>query len=216
MKGRSSRTPAKSHNGVGGKARKSAAVAIKQTIRPYRFGTVTGRTYAEYEEAFGKILKRSDKVLDLGIGYSDFVAEARKRGIEAFGVDPALLRQVTRDRMPPKSKEYSAAALAEELPFRSSSFDSVVSHFGAIFYGDSGEKRRMILEALRVLKPHGILGVFPAMDIMLTHLKELKKLGFRVELKYRSDAKLPTLCTAFITKPSEQALQKLRKMWGMK
>ncbi len=45
-----------------------------------------------------------------------------------------------------------ALADALQLPFRSESFDLVVSQFGVMFYGDKGKGHR---EAKRVLKPEG-------------------------------------------------------------
>jgi len=191
------------------------------------FGTTTRRNFEMYSAIFKKFLKKGNHILDLGTGQSTFVKEAQEKGINAVGLDAQYSR--TRKNKPafgknPRDKNLSlekqrdiphVKALAQDLPFRSNSFDSVISLYGALFYSRRPEHHQPALyEALRVVKPGKSVSYYPAQKPEF--YAPLKKAGFKVEfnlldLYFQSSPGHKVT----ITKPDNNALAKLKKIWAI-
>ncbi len=123
---------------------KGAANEYKQTVMA-----------AVYRELLGSL--RGKRVLDVGCGTGrgviDFAAEASF----AAGADASLdMLTFASRKLPDRSGCSFSASLAQQLPFKSESFDAVTSlNFLHLFTPDT--QRQMISEMKRVLRPGGIL-----------------------------------------------------------
>ena len=124
------------------------------------------QSIAEYQEP--SVLKRiapfwilppDPVILDLGSGVGNFVVACRNRELRAFGVEPDRIGhssgltslQIAARRI---NQGVFAAAVGEHLPFRDNAFDLVVMDQVIEHVSD---QRRVLREALRVLKPAGAL-----------------------------------------------------------
>lgn len=173
--------------------------------RPY--GT-TNRTYEDYMSEFWPCIRKGTRVLDLGSGYSDFVGEARKKGIDVVGVDWQFSKREWYGRGAPlESARHSIAAIAQELPFRSNSFDTVLCNVGPLFHEKGKAQRQAFFESLRVLKKGGVLAVSDLEWRDSYILDNLKKAGFGVKRTWR---------IMTIKKTNPESLNKLKKIWGIK
>lgn len=99
-----------------------------------------------------------EHVLDVACGSGNTTLAVARRGAQAIGVDfvPALLE---RARIRAEAEGLEIEFLegdAENLPFDDDQFDVVTSSFGAMFAPD---QKRTASELLRVLRPHGRIGV---------------------------------------------------------
>lgn len=101
-------------------------------------------------------------ILDLGSGVGNFVVACRNKGVRAFGVEPDRIGQnssgttalgIASQRL---DTHPFAAAIGEQLPFADSTFDLVVMDQVIEHVAD---QKRVLAEALRVLKPGGTLYV---------------------------------------------------------
>jgi SAM-dependent methyltransferase len=100
-------------------------------------------------------------ILDLGSGIGNFVVACRKNGLRVFGVEPDRIgneTSVTSLRIASKRLDPSpfAAAVGEQLPFADATFDLVVMDQVIEHVAD---QRKVLAEALRVLKPGGAMYV---------------------------------------------------------
>lgn len=100
-------------------------------------------------------------ILDLGSGVGNFVVACRNKGLRAFGVEPDRIGQnssITALEIASRRLETApfAAAVGEQLPFADSIFDLVVMDQVIEHVAD---QKRVLAEALRVLKPGGALYV---------------------------------------------------------
>ena len=100
-------------------------------------------------------------ILDLGSGVGNFVVACRNRGLRAFGVEPDRIgRNSSVTALGIASRRLDAApfaaAVGEQLPFADSTFDLVVMDQVIEHVAD---QKRVLAEALRVLKPSGALYV---------------------------------------------------------
>jgi ubiquinone/menaquinone biosynthesis C-methylase UbiE len=99
-----------------------------------------------------------ERVLDAACGSGNATIAATRRFAEVTGVDfaPAMLEDA-RKRL---GAEHATATLVEgdleQLPFDNSSFDVVISAFGAMFAPD---QRRTAAELVRVCRPGGRIGL---------------------------------------------------------
>lgn len=97
---------------------------------------------------------RGSRVLDVGCGSGDVLAQARYRGATASGIDPAAaLLDIAGDRLPDADLRHGGM---EALPFEDESFDAVV-YVNSLMFGD--DRVGALREARRVLGTDGRLGV---------------------------------------------------------
>lgn len=167
--------------------------------------------YEDYKKYFGDVLKRDDRVLDLGTGLSNFVDVARKNGINAIGIDADFSWKQIRSE-PHVSKTHVVRAIAQELPFPDCHFDAVVTLRGPLHYGNTKSHTGAIVEALRVLKLNGKLEIYPGRvhygkELPWKIFKDLTAAGF--------DWKITESGTLSVTKTKNGSLEKLRKMWRL-
>lgn len=98
-------------------------------------------------------------VLDIGSGAGTFVLACRRRGLNAFGIEPDRIGQggslisiqIARRRL---ENQAFAVALGEQLPFRDRSFDLVTMNQ---VMEHVSEQKAVLFEAARVLKPGGAI-----------------------------------------------------------
>jgi len=111
-----------------------------------------------------------EKVLDLGAGFSgDIPKYAAERGIKIYSLSESFsednIRSLLKERVGDKiNKEFPFfAGLAQELPFKSNTFDSVLSVFSIPFYLDNKKReyKDTFKEIVRVLKPGGKAYLYP-------------------------------------------------------
>jgi SAM-dependent methyltransferase len=98
------------------------------------------------------------RVLDVATGSGNAALAAARCGCQAVGIDyvPALLARARRRAEAEGLEVELLEADAERLPFRSGSFDSVLSVFGAMF---APNHARTADELVRVCRPGGRLGL---------------------------------------------------------
>lgn len=142
---------------------------IKVLINKERIIPVTNRTFDEISAAydlepgeFEEVIK-DKKVLDIGSGNSTFLAESKKRGINAniasVDIDANALRF--------SNKNSGVKARAELLPFKDEEFDLVVSTYSLPIWADSPEMARSaLLEEVRVVKKGGKIYISPIVNIL--------------------------------------------------
>lgn len=101
------------------------------------------------------------RILDVGSGVGSFVVACRKRGLQAFGVEPDRIGQgakltslqIARQRL---DAPVFAAGVGEQLPFAGESFDLVVMDQ---VLEHVGNQAAVVAEAFRVLKLGGAMYV---------------------------------------------------------
>ncbi len=96
------------------------------------------------------------RVLDVGMGAGRHTKLAAELGFHACGVDTSLTGlHHARERLREHELIHSLAqASMLALPFRSASFDAIVS-FGVFYYATAAQMKMAIAEAYRVLVPGG-------------------------------------------------------------
>lgn len=175
--------------------------SVRWPLRKLQLKGPTFRDYSEYRALFGDVLRRGNRVLDIGTGGSNFVEMARIEGINAIGIDARLGE---RFRFTPKKPNALVKAIAQELPFPANRFDAVISNYGPIWHGSDRSKRQAIIEALRVLKIGGRLKISPPGEHFLL-----------AQIESEFDAKMDKYGVFTITKTRKGSLEKLRKLWGI-
>lgn len=97
---------------------------------------------------------RGTRLLDVGCGSGDVLAQAKHRGASVTGIDPAEeLLEIARDRVPGATFHRGGM---EVLPFEDDAFDAVV-YVNSLMFGD--DPASALREARRTLAPSGRLGV---------------------------------------------------------
>ena len=107
------------------------------------------------DELFGGLGKGA-KVLDVGCGTGEHLAQAAKRGLKAFGVEPAPAMLDFARRNVPQAE--IKQGVATDLPYEDGQFDLVIM-VEVLRYLDRPDTEKALREARRVLKPGGLLFV---------------------------------------------------------
>ncbi|GEM_PF-1859672 len=113
----------------------------------------------EIVEALG--IKKNEKILDVGCGLGPFVFHAGKEGAKCIGADYSgetlkMGKKIFEKIASGSSRGVFARANAFELPFKNACFDKLLNaDFLEHVYAE--EKKAVISEMFRVLKPEGIV-----------------------------------------------------------
>lgn len=127
---------------------------------------------------------RGQRILELGCGAARWSSALQRRGAWAVGVDLSReqLRLASRGRPPPGTAPRLIEGTATCLPFRSATFDSVFSDWGAMTFADP---KLAVPECARVLRPGGRLVFATASPIgLLTLDRRLERHSRRVQRSY--------------------------------
>jgi ubiquinone/menaquinone biosynthesis C-methylase UbiE len=145
----------------------------------------------------GPIVARSGaqpgmKVLEIGCGsgaYTTFFARAVASGgeVAALDIQPAMLAQLAAKLAKPENQDIHNIVLHEasayELPFDDNTLDLV---YMITVFQEIPDRDRTLAEALRVLKPGGLLAITewlfdPDYPLMSTTIKQGTRAGFAVD-----------------------------------
>lgn len=103
---------------------------------------------------------RGSRILDVGSGFGSFVLAARRRGLDAIGIEIApfeveFARRRLREEIPGDDPNHVyCLGSGLDLPFKAESFD-VVTLWNVLEH--VSDYRRLLSEAVRVLRPGGYL-----------------------------------------------------------
>ena len=126
---------------------------------------LTYRDFWQYIEYLNIPLgELGDHILDLGSGGDeDFSKGAAAIGKEVVSVNPKLLEERGRGFVKKDGnwQERSVAALAQNLPFKDNSFDSIVSLFAFPYWVHPTDWKKSLDEIFRVVKPGGKIFLGP-------------------------------------------------------
>jgi len=123
------------------------------------FGQIATYTVREAENFVGRIgIAAGAHVLDVACGTGNTAIPAAKAGASVTGVDIASnsLEQARNRAASEKLDIRFEEGDAEELPYKDSSFDVVLTMFGAMF---APRPEKVASELLRVCKPGGIIAM---------------------------------------------------------
>lgn len=132
---------------------------MKATWMAGDFGQIANYTAREAENFVGRIgITPGSKVLDVACGTGNTAIPAAKAGASVTGVDIATnsLDQARKRAEAEKLNVHFEEGDAEELRYKDSSFDVVLSMFGAMF---APRPEKVAAELLRVCKPGGIIAM---------------------------------------------------------
>lgn len=152
-----------------------------------------------------------ERVLDLGSGRIEkFAQEAAKRNVEVYSLNPALTLEKHRERLekvPESIRKRSVAGFAQELPFKSDVFDSVLSMWAIPYYlkYDEEEYENTFKEIIRVLKPGRRAFLIPVLDnqrrLTYNALKKIRNEGLAdTDMVETTDGRRKVI----LTKPEEK------------
>jgi len=145
------------------------------------------RGLKEYKEFLEIPITRKflgEKVLDLGSGVSSrFTKEAAEQGIEIYSLSPAFIKPELRELRRGKNlKDVPTAGLAQNLPYKSNVFDSVLSVWAMPAHIPQDKKNYIesFKEITRVLKPGGRAFLAPILstydfDLVKHAINKIKK-----------------------------------------
>jgi SAM-dependent methyltransferase len=136
---------------------------LKQTMRETwmagDFGKIAKGNVREAEAFVSRLeLPAGAQVLDLACGTGNLAIPLARRGMRVTGVDIAsnLLEQARERAAEEGLQIWFEEGDAEQLPYPDSTFDAVVTMFGAMF---APQPERVVAECARVLKPGGLLAM---------------------------------------------------------
>ena len=144
---------------------------------------IRDRTIEEYEEALEIPITKEfvgKTVLDLGAGRTGQMAKAAaERGIDVHLLSAAWNSKYYRRILKEGYSKNAVAGLAQELPFKSDTFDSVVSSWAIPMYLENTKKEYedSFREIARVLKPGGKAYLAPIYEgwVSSPFFQEIKK-----------------------------------------
>lgn len=118
------------------------------------------RTFESYLKLLGITSSQLGKrVLDIGSGDTQKFAAGAPIGTEVVSLNPLLKDPKMRKKV--KEATSSVAAEVQHLPFKNSSFDTIVSVFAVPMYLEREDYRKSLQEIHRILKPGGKAVLFP-------------------------------------------------------
>lgn len=136
---------------------------LKQNLRAMwmagDFGVVAKTISTSGEEFIRRLnIPAGSRVLDVACGTGNLAIPLARSGCEVTGLDiaPNLLEQARERARTEDLNVDFVEGDAEQLPFPDSSFDAVVSMFGAMF---APRPELVVSEFARVLKPGGLLAM---------------------------------------------------------
>lgn len=146
---------------------------------------------------------KDKKMLDVCAGVSDFTAKLLELGADAYALDygyadiqELLIRTQQRTaglfpRSVEQNRERYIQGSAHSLSFSSEIFDGVTSYYGifGVLDDDLDLAQVCINEAIRVLKPGGILSVGPLMSGDITKRQAASEVEILSRLDKRNDIK---------------------------
>jgi SAM-dependent methyltransferase len=161
----------------------------------------TGRSFAYYRRIFfdcnssTRVLRQlqDQRVLDIGCGLTPYVEDSmfqacRRAGVEFYGVDPklekgftfgpfdrAMIRATGGGRVNPRAPglERGVATTADDLPFDDESVDLVISCYLLFAWiADESILDGIFREFYRVLKPGGMVKIFPAPHFAASKIRQ--------------------------------------------
>ncbi len=174
------------------------------------------RSLEVYEKELGIPVTKEflgEKVLDLGSGEKTrFAKEAAKRGVQVYSLNPNLSyqkhRSILKKGLEKDEKEFFTAGLAQELPFKSNVFDSVLSMWAVPYYieKDQEEQETTLREIIRVLKPGGKAFLSPVFKERVPFIEEAFE---KIKKEKVADVKLvdgywEDICNVVIIKPKKK------------
>lgn len=140
---------------------------------------VTDRTFDEYLSHLG--FKKDDLagkiILDVGSGKKErFSKEAEKYGAKVYSVNPKLKNWMTRKKLQgwfsldSEWQKRSIATRAQRLSFKDNQFDAITSLYAFPLWFTEKDRKGVLKEMIRVLKPGGKIYLSPRYDDMETML----------------------------------------------
>lgn len=132
---------------------------LKSTWMAGDFGTIAKYAAEEAEKFVARLnIQPGKRVLDVACGTGNATIPAARTGAEVIGVDIAtnLIEQARHRAAEANVSVGFEEGDAEELSFRDSEFDVVISMFGAMF---APRPDRAAAELLRVCKPGGLIAM---------------------------------------------------------
>ena len=189
---------------------------------------VPGRTIDEYEQVLEIPITKEfvgKTVLDLGSGETGQLAKAAaKREIDVYSLSGAWGSEKYRKILKEGFSKNAVAGLAQELPFKSDTFDSVLSSWAIPMYLEKNKREyeASFREIARVLKPGGKAYLAPIYERWISppffnEIREaLKKEGVaNIDIQEVKDPKKVDRYKIVLTKlarhPSSTAEQRYRK-----
>ncbi len=125
------------------------------------------------------ILKRKNKILDVGCGYGRFTIPLAKAGFEIEGVDitPSLIKKAKEDSKKERVKIKFKIGDMRSLPYKNNSFDIIICMWSVfVELIKKSDQFRSINEMLRVLKKEGsALIELPKPEKMTKDIVDVKK-----------------------------------------
>jgi SAM-dependent methyltransferase len=177
-----------------------SGISMMHTARPFWYYR---RVFFKGQSADKVLSDLHAKVtVDIGCGYTPFAEDSmfqacHAAGIAFYGVDPLLAKEIDirfRDRMlsramgsngkfnrSPAGRSKAISAYADALPFADQSVDLVLSSFLLfVWIEDEVSLAKILNEFLRVLKPGGVIKLYPCPE---WHLLDFKSLPLNQVLK---------------------------------
>ena len=201
----------------------------------------TARSFSYYRKVFYKNRSKAavlaglegNRVVDIGCGYTPFAKDSmfracHDRGIEFYGVDPVIasdLKFGIKERAMAIATggsgvfsanapglERALSARAEKLPFDDESIDEILCSYLLFVWIEGEEDLADILgEFLRVLKPGGVVKLYPLYDWRYMRIKQARLkntvANFRIEQTFVHGGRDMRVTPSLLTEMTKVNLQ---------